>query len=103
MLWPNTLGSEGFFSEYEPKASAWKLRFPGARVYKKAVDAVFDGITASLKAGGSVAVLGFGSFSVAARAARIGRNPRTGAEIKIAASRAPTFKAGKGLKDAVSG
>ncbi|MEI7610093.1 MAG: HU family DNA-binding protein [Rhodospirillaceae bacterium] len=69
----------------------------------KAVDAVFDGITASLKAGGSVAVLGFGSFSVAARAARIGRNPRTGAEIKIAASRAPTFKAGKGLKDVVSG
>ena len=69
----------------------------------KAVDAVFDGITAALKGGGSVALLGFGSFSVAARAARTGRNPKTGAEIKIAASKAPTFKAGKGLKDAVSG
>ena len=69
----------------------------------KAVDAVFDGITAELKGGGSVALVGFGSFSVSARAARTGRNPRTGTEIKIAASKAPTFKAGKGLKDAVNG
>ena len=69
----------------------------------KAVDAVFEGITAALKGGGSVALVGFGSFSVTARAERVGRNPKTGAEIKIAASKAPTFKAGKGLKDAVNG
>ncbi len=68
----------------------------------KAVDAVFDSITAALKGGSSVALVGFGSFSVTARAARVGRNPKTGAEIKIAASKAPTFKAGKGLKDAVN-
>ncbi len=69
----------------------------------KAVDAVFEGITAALKGGGSVALVGFGSFSVTARAERVGRNPKTGAEIKIAASKAPTFKASKGLKDAVNG
>jgi len=69
----------------------------------KAVDAVFEGITATLKGGGSVALVGFGSFSLTARAARVGRNPKTGEEIQIAASKAPTFKAGKGLKDAVSG
>ena len=69
----------------------------------KVVDAVFDGITAALKGGDSVTAVGFGTFSVAARAARVGRNPKTGAEIVIAASKAPTFKAGKGLKDAVNG
>ena len=69
----------------------------------KAVDAVFEGITAALKGGGSVALVGFGSFSVTARSARVGRNPKTGAEIKIAASKAPAFKACKGLKDAVNG
>ena len=69
----------------------------------KAVDAVFDAITAALKNGEDVTLVGFGSFSVATRAARTGRNPRTGEEIKIAASKAPTFKAGKGLKEAVNG
>ena len=68
----------------------------------KAVDAVFSGITKALQNGDTVAVIGFGSFSVTTRAARTGRNPKTGAEIKIAASKAPTFKAGKGLKDAVN-
>ena len=51
----------------------------------------------------SVGLTGFGIFAVSARAARVGRNPKSGAEIKIAASKVPTFKAGKGLKAAVNG
>lgn len=58
-------------------------------------------ITISLKNGEKVEILGFGAFSVSERAARKGRNPQTGEEIEIAASKAPTFKAGKNLKDAV--
>ena len=69
----------------------------------KAVDAVFDGITAALKNGDGFSLTGFGTFAVTARPERTGRNPQTGAEIKIAASKAATFKAGKGLKDAVNG
>lgn len=69
----------------------------------KAVDAVFEAITAALKAGDDVRLVGFGSFSVSNRAAKDGRNPRTGATIKIAASKAPKFSAGKGLKDAMNG
>jgi DNA-binding protein HU-beta len=68
----------------------------------KAVDAVFDHITAALKKGGEVRLVGFGTFSVSKRAASTGRNPRTGEEIKIKASKQPKFKAGKGLKDAVN-
>jgi DNA-binding protein HU-beta len=68
----------------------------------RAVDAVFDAITAALKAGDSVALVGFGTFTVKGRAARSGRNPRTGETIEIAASKAPVFKAGKALKDAVN-
>jgi len=68
----------------------------------KAVDAVFDCITGALKKGEEVKVTGFGSFSVVKRAASEGRNPRTGETIKIPASKAPKFKAGKGLKDAVN-
>lgn len=68
----------------------------------KAVDAVFDSITASLKGGDEVRLVGFGTFSVANRAASEGRNPRTGETIKIPASKQPKFKAGKGLKDAVN-
>lgn len=68
----------------------------------RAVDAVFDSITAALKAADTVALLGFGTFSVKARAARAGRNPRTGETIEIAASKVPGFKAGKALKDAVN-
>ena len=71
-------------------------------VADKAVSAVFDAITAALGRGEEVSVLGFGGFSVTERAARQGRNPQTGAAIEIAASRAPTFKAGKRLKDAVN-
>ena len=69
----------------------------------KAVDGVFDAITGALKSGDSVQLVGFGSFSVANRAARQGRNPRTGETIQIAASKQPKFKAGKALKDAVNG
>ena len=68
----------------------------------RAVDAVFDSITSALKSGDTVALLGFGTFVVKARAARSGRNPRTGETIAIAASKVPGFKAGKALKDAVN-
>ena len=68
----------------------------------KAVDAVFESITDALKTGGEVRLVGFGTFTVAARAASEGRNPRTGETIEIAASNVPGFKAGKGLKDAVN-
>lgn len=68
----------------------------------RAVEAVFNGITNGLKGGESVTVSGFGTFTTTDRAARIGRNPRTGESIKIAAVKSPKFKAGKGLKDAVN-
>lgn len=67
----------------------------------RALDAMVDSITDSLKEGDQVTLIGFGTFSVKDRAARTGRNPQTGAEIKIAASKVPGFKAGKALKDAV--
>ena len=68
----------------------------------KAVDAVFDSITGSLKKGDEVRLVGFGTFTVSKRNASEGRNPRTGEKIHIAASKQPKFKAGKGLKDAVN-
>jgi DNA-binding protein HU-beta len=68
----------------------------------RAVDAVFDAITDALKSGDEVRLVGFGTFAVSARAASEGRNPRTGETIKIAASKQPKFKAGKGLKDALN-
>ena len=68
----------------------------------KAVDGVFDSITSALRSGSEVRLVGFGTFSVANRKATIGRNPRTGEAIQIAASRQPKFKAGKGLKTAVN-
>ena len=68
----------------------------------KAVDGVLDAIQRTLAKGGSVSLVGFGTFSVKARAARTGRNPRTGEAIHIKASNVPGFKAGKGLKDAVN-
>lgn len=67
-----------------------------------AVGAVFATITEALAGGESVAIAGFGTFSTRPRPARRGRNPRTGAPIAIAASTTPSFKAGKGLRDAVS-
>jgi DNA-binding protein HU-beta len=68
-----------------------------------AIDATFDAIANALKSGDGVQLVGFGNFSVADRAARQGRNPSTGATIQIAASKAPKFKSGKALKDAVNG
>ena len=68
---------------------------------EKAVKAVFDTVAEELAAGGKVQVIGFGTFEVRERAARKGRNPQTGKEIKIAASKVPAFKAGKALKEAV--
>ena len=68
----------------------------------RAVDTMFDSITNSLKQGDQVTLVGFGTFSVKERAARTGRNPRTGEPIQIAASKVPGFKAGKALKDAVN-
>jgi DNA-binding protein HU-beta len=69
---------------------------------QEVIEAVFEGIKASLKKGGEVRLVGFGTFSVAKRAATTGRNPRTGAAIKIPARKQPKFKAGKELKEAVN-
>jgi DNA-binding protein HU-beta len=69
---------------------------------QKAVDAVFEGITTTLKKGNDARFVGFGTFSVAKRAATTGRNPRTGEAIKIPASKNAKFKAGKELKEAVN-
>ena len=68
----------------------------------RALDAVIGAVTGALKDGESVSLVGFGTFSVKARAARTGRNPQTGAAIQIAAANIPSFKAGKALKDAVN-
>jgi len=68
----------------------------------EAVDAVFDAIAASLTKGEEVRLVGFGTFAVSKRKASIGRNPATGAEIKIPASNQAKFKPGKGLKDAIN-
>ena len=69
---------------------------------ENAVKAFTDVIAAELKKGGKVQLVGFGTFEVAERAAREGRNPQSGAVMKIAASKAPKFKAGKALKDTVN-
>jgi DNA-binding protein HU-beta len=68
----------------------------------RALDAVTTAVKKTLKKGGTVTLVGFGTFSVGKRAARLGRNPQTGAEIKIKAAKVPKFKPGKGLKDAVN-
>ena len=68
----------------------------------RALDSLIDSVTTELASGGTVALVGFGTYKVNDRAARIGRNPQTGAEIQIAAAKVPAFKAGKALKDAVN-
>jgi DNA-binding protein HU-beta len=68
----------------------------------KAVEAVFDTISAALKKGDEVRLVGFGTFTVSKRKASTGRNPRTGEPMTIKASSQPKFKAGKGLKDSVN-
>ena len=65
------------------------------------LDATIEAVTKALKKGDSVTLVGFGTFQVKERSAREGRNPKTGKTIQIAASKVPSFKAGKGLKDAV--
>ena len=68
----------------------------------RTIEAVFDIITSTLRHGETVTLSGFGTFTVSNRASRVGRNPRTGEAITIAASKNPRFKAGKGLKDALN-
>ena len=68
----------------------------------RALDAALDGITAALKGGDQVALVGFGTFAVKERSERQGRNPQTGESMVISASRNPSFKPGKALKDAVN-
>jgi DNA-binding protein HU-beta len=68
----------------------------------RAVDAMIDVISSALRGGDQVTIVGFGTFLVREREARSGRNPRTGETIQIPASKMPSFKAGKGLKDAVN-
>ncbi|AEW44630.1 histone family protein DNA-binding protein [Serratia symbiotica str. 'Cinara cedri'] len=68
----------------------------------RALNAVIASITDSLKSGNNVSLVGFGTFIVRERSARTGRNPQTGKEIAIAATKVPTFRAGKALKDAVN-
>ena len=68
----------------------------------RAVDAFIGSVTGVLKGGSQVSLVGFGTFTVKQRAARMGRNPRTGEAIQIKASNVPGFKAGKALKDAVN-
>ena len=68
----------------------------------RALDAVIDAVKTTLKKSGTVTLVGFGTFSVGERAARTGRNPRTGEAIKIKAAKVPKFKPGKALKDAVN-
>ena len=68
----------------------------------RALDAMIGAVQATLKDNGNVAIVGFGTFAVTKRAAREGRNPRTGAAIKIKAAKVPKFRPGKGLKDALN-
>ena len=68
----------------------------------RALEAIIGGVRTTLKKGGTVSLVGFGTFSVTKRAARTGRNPRTGAAIKIKAAKVPKFRPGKALKDAVN-
>jgi len=69
---------------------------------EKALNAFVDAVSDALAKGDKVQLIGFGTFEVKSRPARVARNPRTGDEIKIAASKAPAFKAGKALKDKVN-
>ncbi|MDD3046210.1 MAG: HU family DNA-binding protein [Candidatus Pacebacteria bacterium] len=71
------------------------------RVATDALNAIIDEITTTLAKGGQVTITGFGTFKVSKRAARTGRNPKTGEALKIPAMKVPKFKAGKSLKDAV--
>ena len=82
-------------------AIAEKTEFP-KKAAEKALAAFTEVVAEELKAGNKIQLVGFGTFEVAKRAAREGRNPQTGETMKIAASNAPKFKAGKALKDAIN-
>jgi DNA-binding protein HU-beta len=68
----------------------------------RALEAIIGGVKTTLKKGGSVSIVGFGTFAVTKRAARTGRNPRTNEAIKIKSAKVPKFRPGKGLKDALN-
>lgn len=90
----------------ENKADLIEIISDSAEVSKaaatRALNSVLEGITLSLQRGKQVSIIGFGNFSVKQRAARVGRNPKTGEPIQINAANIPAFKAGKVLKDAVN-
>ena len=79
-----------------------KLADVPKNISSKLVDAFIDTVTGALASGDVVSLIGFGTFSVKERAARLGRNPKTGEEIQISAAKVPSFKAGKAFKEAVS-
>lgn len=81
---------------------ATKADIPKA-VAERAVNALTETITQQLEKGGDVTLVGFGTFSVKQRSGRIGRNPQTGEPLEIKATKVPSFKAGKNLKDAIRG
>ncbi len=89
-------------NKIELTESIAKIGKMGKAEAASALESVFEAITKGLKAGKDVRVTGFGTFSVAARSARKGRNPQTGAVVSIAASKAARFKAGKALKEALN-
>jgi DNA-binding protein HU-beta len=68
----------------------------------RALESLMGAVKATLKKGGTVALVGFGTFAVGKRAARVGRNPKTGAALKIKAAKVPKFRPGKGLKEALN-
>lgn len=92
----NVLNKTDLINEVAGKAAMTK------KDVEKVVGALFDSIEEALKSGEKVQLVGFGTFEVRQRKARTGRNPQTGQEIKIPATKVPAFKAGKALKDAVS-
>jgi DNA-binding protein HU-beta len=93
---------EGFMTKAELVEAVAKSAGLTKAAAEKAVGAFITAVSGALKKGDRVTLVGFGSFEVANRKARTGRNPQTGKEIKIAAAKVPKFRAGKALKDAVA-
>lgn len=93
---------EGFVNKTELVASVADKAGMTKKDAEKAINAMFASVEEALAAKDKVQIIGFGTFEVKARQARKGRNPQTGKEITIPASKTPVFKAGKGLKDSVN-
>jgi len=91
----NNMNKQGLIEWVHGKLGGTKVQA------EEIVDGLFDTIIATMKKGGEVSVAGFGIFSVKARAARMARNPKTGEQVKVAATKVPKFRAAKALKDAV--